>query len=227
MCRVLSVANTKGGVGKTAISVNLAAGLAIRGHRVLLVDADRQQNSFKWFARRPDGVAIPYTIMGGAVGDIHRHVATLIESNAYDFIINDCPAGQSTVTRSALLAADCVVIPVIPSLCDFDASEEFLPLLRAVADIRPSLSLHVCISRKMVGLKESVDARDAALAFFCSEGLPISVLESEICERRAEVVRAYTESRTVFEKRGSTSAKEFAALTEEIESICGQGVSHV
>lgn len=56
--RVITVANEKGGSGKTATAVNLAAALADAGHRVLLVDLDPSGNASSWLGHRSDGSAL-------------------------------------------------------------------------------------------------------------------------------------------------------------------------
>ena len=218
MAKIITIANQKGGVGKTTIAVNLAHGLALeQGAKILLVDADPAASAIKWFRRRGDA-DVPYTLTGGAQANIHRTLPRLVQEGGYDFALIDCPAGSSNITRSALMAADLVLVPVQPSLLDFDAADDLLPVLTQINEAKPETQIGVVISRKQSGNNTySKEARSAARQFFqMEEGLPISIFRSEIYNRM-DLVRAYSDGKTIFEHRSSShSVTEFRNLTEEV-----------
>ena len=101
---VWSVVNQKGGVGKTTTAVNLAAGLALRGQRVLLIDCDPQGNAT--------------TGVGLEKGDL--------ESTLYDVISSlvENPDDRSALSRSIVRVSE--MLHVVPATLDLAGAEPVL-----------------------------------------------------------------------------------------------------
>ncbi len=110
---ILTIANLKGGSGKTTTAVYLAAGLAATA-RTLLVDADPLASALTW-ADLADG-ALPCPVVGLAVPRLDRRLPAVGEG--YRHVVIDCPPDVAEITAGAVRAADVVVVPLAPTILD-------------------------------------------------------------------------------------------------------------
>jgi chromosome partitioning protein len=122
--RAVMVANPKGGVGKTTLATNLAGYFANRNLNVSLCDLDRQQSSLRWMAFRDPELP---SITGYFAGN--QMLISLPREP--DWVVLDAPAGfQGYKLDDYMRAVDRVIIPVVPSIFDMAATEDFLNTLR-------------------------------------------------------------------------------------------------
>ena len=140
MTQIITVANQKGGCGKTTVAMGLAGTYGLRGKKVLVVDADLQGTATRWAASAPDETPFPAAVMGLAAvgGKLHREIKKYVDD--YDVIVIDCPpAVDSAAPQSALLISDVAIVPVVPSPADLWAARGIKQIIDNAADINESL----------------------------------------------------------------------------------------
>lgn len=119
--KTVLVASSKGGVGKTTIATHLAAHAALAGQRTVLVDADPQHSSTRWAERRAELESAVLPVDG-----TRRNWAKHVPDDAQRIIV-DAPAGATADSLEDVLEiADGLVVPVLPSTLDIDATVGFL-----------------------------------------------------------------------------------------------------
>ena len=122
--RAVLVANPKGGAGKTTLATNLSGYFANQGKKTTLCDLDRQQSSLRWMAFRDPALPAITGYYGG------NQISLNLPREA-DWVVVDAPAGlQGYKLSDYLRTVDKVLVPLVPSVFDMAATEDFLNTVR-------------------------------------------------------------------------------------------------
>jgi len=127
--RHIMVLNAKGGCGKSTLATNIASYFANEGASVALADYDPQRSGLDWLARRPDNRPSIAAVAGFEDGLRHA------PRNA-DILVIDAPArSHGTELTDLVKHAETIVVPVLPSTIDMQATTNFLDELKSVSKI--------------------------------------------------------------------------------------------
>ncbi|VDK92336.1 ParA family partition ATPase [Pseudomonas aeruginosa] len=206
---IVALLNQKGGVGKTTLATHIAGELALRGQNVILFDAAPQGSALNWTQRRSQqGLPRLFSAVGLARETLHQEAPEL--ARRADHVIIDGPPRIAALARSALLAADRVLIPVQPSPYDLWASAEMVNLIREAQVFRPTLRAAFAINRRVSTTVIGREAR-GVLA-----DQPLPALQAEVCQRIA-----FTESEATGRMArelapDSAAAREVSSLVDEL-----------
>ena len=209
---VITVAQQKGGSGKTTLAANLAIGFRQAGQTVALVDIDPQGSLGRWFMARveedPALVAGMEFATSSAWGITYecRKLA-----GAFDVVIVDTPPKADSDLRPALRVADLVVVPVSMSHVDLWATEGVLDLARR--EDKPAL---IVMNRARPGTRLAGDVAEAA-----------AKLEAEVAQsqlgNRVIYAEALGKGRGASEGPKGPARNEVAALTAEVAQRLANG----
>ncbi len=207
--RVLTIAQQKGGAGKSTLAVNLAVAWARAGHTTALVDIDPQGSTARWAEVRATDPALEDSGLSATVITGWRttnQVKRLADEN--DVVVIDSPPHAETDAKLAIRAADTVVVPMQPGPADLWATAPTLDI--ATAEKRPCLIVlnRVPPRGKLVErIVAEVEAMDRA---------NLGVAAARIGNRIA-FASAFAEGKGVLESepRGQAAA-EIKALADEL-----------
>lgn len=173
---IIALLNQKGGVGKTTLATHIAGELALRGSTVILLDADPQGSALDWTQRRAQrGLPRLFGAVGLARETLHQEAPQLAQRA--DHVIIDGPPRIAALARSALMAADRVLIPVQPSPFDLWASAEMVSLLQEAQVFKPTLHAAFAINRRV---STTIIGREVRQAL---ADQPLPALQAEVRQR--------------------------------------------
>lgn len=173
---ILTVGNTKGGVGKTTLAVNIAADRARAGRDVWLVDADRQGTAQTAIGIRSELGRHPGIACAAYPEGPLLRAQVQQQRSKYDDIIVDAGGRDSAGLRAALMVTDVLLVPFAPRSFDVWALSQIAALVEEARSVRDGLRAFAVLN--LADPRDSNDNHDAAEAVAdvpALELLPVSL----------------------------------------------------
>lgn len=183
---IITIASTKGGVGKSTFILNLATVMLNKGKKVAILDADNQNTVGKWNKVREyvtnEGEKLPEIFVASARGESLLEIANDKKNQGY-FVLIDTPGVDDSNMRAALLRSDFVITTCPPSSVDLWEVESLIGIIRKLQDAQGRRIPLLFIFNK-VPTRHSSSALNEAKDFFDKNNInPTYILNSSIKER--------------------------------------------
>ena len=205
---ILTVGNTKGGVGKTTIAVNLAVARAMSGKDILFIDSDTQGTAQTAISIRSQSDREPAIACASFTeGIILRKQVEKMRGKFQDIII-DVGARESTALRASIVVADLLLVPFLPRSFDVWALSNIVAQIREANAVRDGLVCHAFLN--MADPTDTSDNRDAAETI--ADYPEISFLPVSIRRRKAFANAAGSGMSVLELARGDRDEKASAEL---------------
>jgi chromosome partitioning protein len=160
---IITVGNTKGGVGKTTLAVNLAIARTLSGRDVWLIDGDRQGTAQTAISIRADAGFTPGISCASYPDGQTLRAQVQQQSSKFDDVIIDAGGRDSTALRAALILSDVLLVPFQPRSYDVWALNDMASLVDEARSVRDGLRAFAVLNCADPG-ETSTDNAEAAEA---------------------------------------------------------------
>jgi chromosome partitioning protein len=208
---IITVAQQKGGAGKTTVVIQLATALAALGRKVALVDIDPQASLTGWMRVREHGQRAVPELRFSMIGGWRLGVELDRLKREAEVIVVDTPPHAETDAKTAIRNADLVVVPCQPSTLDIWASKATLEL--AVKERRHAAML---LNRVPPRSRMVEEARDAIA------DLGAQAMRGQLGNRQVFVTSISQGLGVIESEPRSAAAEEARALAEEVVEKLGR-----
>jgi len=208
---ILAVGNTKGGVGKTTIAINLAIMRAAVGRDVLLVDGDEQGTATSFTELRAAQVgAVGYTAVSLQGAAVRTNIRQL--GSKYDDIIIDVGGRDTGSLRAALTVVHSLLVPVQPRSFDIWAIEKMAELIKEAREVNDQLRAFTVLNAADAQGSDNDDAAGELKEIGGFAYLPCAIV------RRKAFPNAAAAGRSVIEHqpRDIKAIEEISALADAV-----------
>lgn len=207
---IVTVGNTKGGVGKTTLALNLAIERALASRDVWLIDGDRQGTaqtaiSLRADAGRAPAIACAQYVDGSALRAQVKH-----QGPKFQEIVIDVGGRDSTALRAALVLSDVLLVPFAPRSLDVWALADICALVDEARAVNDGLRAYAVLNLADPGGADNTEAA-AAVADFPQ----LEYLDAPIRRRKA-IANAAGQGLSVLEStpRDAKACDELRALVK-------------
>lgn len=162
---ILLIAAEKGGVGKSTLATNLSVYLARQNVDVVLVDTDGQATAARFVERREEAAFLPAVPCVQRNGEVASTLRDL--SHRYQVIVVDAGGRESREMRTAMTAANLLLVPTRASQADLETFPKLNQLVGMARDLNPDLKAHAVLTMAPSNpvIREVEDAREVLAQF--------------------------------------------------------------
>lgn len=205
---VIVIAHKKGGVGKTAKTINITVELQKKGFPLSVIDLDSQKQTTKFNNKRSSNKFNMIDI------ETSNQLIEYLKQEREEVTIIDLGGYDSDISRTALLLADLVIIPLSDSDNELDGLKEFKGVMNQVIKKRNDIRVKVLVTR----VHHADTNTHKALKKFVSKINGFDIFDTVIRSRK-EYKRMLSTGKSVSEQTKGSGAIELNKLTNEIINI--------